>query len=122
MIYHVRIVKPAQTDMREIYRYIADDLQNPAAAERRISLIDEKILELETMPMRHPLVSDVYLASKGFRMVSAKTHLVFFVIREGLPNEPKCVLVMRILYCRRDWARILKHDIVQVGKLDTYEY
>jgi len=52
MSYLVRIVKPAQTDIREIYRYIANDLQNPVAAERRISLIDEKILELETTPMR----------------------------------------------------------------------
>jgi len=108
MSYKVRIVKPAQTDMREIYKYIADDLQNPSAAERRISLIDEKILELETIPTRYPLVPDKYLASKGFRMAAAKTHLIFFVIREG--NDPKIVSIMRILYCRRDWARILKHD------------
>ena len=110
MSYRIKIVKPAQIDIREIYRYIANDLQDPVAAEHRISLIDEKILELETMPMRYPLVADEYLASKGFRMVVAKTHLIFFVVREGLPNEPKRVLVMRVLYCRRDWARILKYD------------
>ena len=114
MSYHIRVVKPAQTDIRKIYRYIAYDLQNPAAAERRISLINEKILELEIMPTRYPLVPDEYLASKGFRMVAAKTHLVFFVIREGLFNGPKRVFVMRVLYCRRDWARILKHDSKQV--------
>ena len=114
MSYNVRIVKPAQTDIREIYRYIAIDLQNPVAAERRISLIDDKILELETTPMRYPLVPDEYLASKGFRMAAAKTHLVFFVIREDLLNGPKRILVMRVLYCRRDWARILKHDAKHV--------
>lgn len=109
MSYHVRITKPAQTDISEIYRYIAYDLQNPAAAGRRISLIDGKILELETMPTRFPLVMDEYLALKGFRMMAAKTHLIFFVIRESLLDEPKQVLVMRVLYCRRDWAKILKH-------------
>jgi len=113
MRYPVRIVRPAQTDIREIYRYIANDLQNPTAAERRISLIDEKILELETIPTRYPLVQDAYLASKGFRMVAAKTHLIFFVIRESTPTEPKRVFVMRVLYCRRDWARILKHDVTE---------
>ena len=117
MSYHVRIVKPAQTDIREIYRYIAYDLQNPVAAENRISLIDKKIMELETIPTRYPLVQDVYLASKGFRVVAAKTHLIFFVIRENSHNEPMRVLVMRVLYCRRDWARILKHDTEQEGDL-----
>jgi len=114
MKYRVRVVKPAQNDIREIHRYIANDLLNTAAAERRISLIDEKILELETMPARYPLVSDAYLASKGFRMIAAKTHLVFFVIRENSYNEPACVFVMRVLYCRRDWARILKHEAEEV--------
>ena len=121
MKYQVRVVKPAQNDIREIHRYIADDLQNPVAAVRRISLIDEKILELETMPTRYPLVSDIYLASKGFRMVAAKTHLVFFVIRQNSHNEQMYVLVMRVLYCRRDWARLLRHDVEEVkdfGGLD----
>ncbi|MCL2360856.1 MAG: type II toxin-antitoxin system RelE/ParE family toxin [Defluviitaleaceae bacterium] len=117
MSYHIRIAKPAQTDIREIYRYIAYDLQNPAAAENRISLIDKKIMELETIPTRYPLVQDMYLASKGFRVVAAKTHLIFFVIREDSLNEPRRVLVMRVLYCRRDWARILKHDTEQEGDL-----
>lgn len=115
MKYNVRIVKPAQADISEIYRYIAYDLKNPAAAERRISLIDEKILKLETTPTRYPLVQDEYMASKGFRVVAAKTHLIFFVIREGLLDEPTQVLVMRVLYCRRDWAKILKYDVKQMG-------
>jgi len=104
MTYKVRIMKPAQSDMREIYRYIADDLENPVAAASRISLIDEKIQALKENPARFPLVRDGYLASKGFRVVVAKNHLVFFVIRE----EVKAVSVMRILYGRRDWLRILK--------------
>jgi len=114
MKYDVRIVKPAQTDIREIRRYIAGDLQNSAAAERRIALIDEKILSLEQMPTRYPLVPDEYLASKGFRFVAAKTHLIFFVIRENPMEEIRRVLVMRILYCRRDWARILRHNAEQL--------
>jgi len=111
MKHNVRIVKTAQTDIRGIRRYIAEDLQNPAAAERHIALIDEKILSLETMPTRYPLVPDEYLASKGFRFVAAKTHLIFFVIRDNPLEELKRVLVMRVLYCRRDWARILRHDV-----------
>jgi len=119
MKYNVRIVKPAQTDIRGVRRYIAGDLQNPVAAERRIALIDEKILSLETMPTRYPLVQDEYLASKGFRFVAAKTHLVFFVIRENPLEDLRRVLVMRVLYCRRDWARILRHDVERINEFDV---
>ena len=77
MNYRVRIVKPARADMREIRRYIADDLLNPEAAAKRINLIDTNIQSMKTMPARFPLVKDSYLASKGFRIIVCETHLVF---------------------------------------------
>jgi plasmid stabilization system protein ParE len=97
-------MKPAQIEMREIYRYIADELHNPIAAARRISLIDDAIQSLKNDPARFTLVRDSYLASKGYRLIVANNHLVFFIIRE---NEC-AVSVMRILYGRRDWMRLLK--------------
>ena len=106
MSYRVRIVKPARSDIREIRRYIAEDLQNPVAATERINLIDTNIQSLKTMPARFPLVQDAYLASKGFRIVVCEAHLVFFVIEE----EAKKVYVMRVIYARRDWARMLRVD------------
>ena len=103
MIYKVRITDPAQNEMREVFRYIAEDLQNPVAAVRRISQIDEKIQSLKNNPARFPLVRDDYLASKGLRMIVVKSHLVFFIIHE----KEHIVSIMRILYVRRDWLRIL---------------
>jgi len=107
MIFKVRIMKPAQDEMREIYRYIAQDLHNPIAAVRRISLIDGAIRSLREKPARFPLVLDGYLASKGFRVIVVENHLVFFIIRE----EAKAVSVMRVLYGRRDWLRILAKNV-----------
>ena len=104
MKYKVRIIKSAQNDMLEVYRYIANDLQNPTAATNRITLIDEKIQSLKENPSRLPPVRDSYLASKGFRLILVKSHLIFYIIRE----EIKTVSIMRVLYARRDWARILK--------------
>jgi len=114
MTYSVRIMKPTQSEMREIYRHIADELQNPVAAARRISLIDEKIQSLKENPARFPLVQDAYLASKSFRVIVAKNHLVFFIIRE----EAKAVSVMRILYGRRDWLRILRVEAEVLSEED----
>jgi plasmid stabilization system protein ParE len=90
--------------MREIYRYIADELQNPVAAARRVELIDAAIRTLEKDPARFPLVRDDYLAAKGYRMVVVKNHLVFFIVREDV----EFVSVMRVIYGRRDWMRLLK--------------
>ena len=114
MTYKVRIIKSAQNEIREIYRYIANDLQNPTAARNRVILIDEKIQSLKENPARLPLVQDDYLASKGFRIMIAKNHLIFFVIRE----EIKTVSVMRVLYARRDWLRILKVEAERQAEED----
>ena len=104
MNYKVRIVKHARDDMRKIRKYITEDLANPPAAAKRINLIDTNIQSLRQMPARFPLVQDDYMASKGFRVIVCKTHLVFFVIEEA----EKCVYIMRVIYARRDWARILR--------------
>jgi len=106
MSYKIRITKPAQTEIREIYRYIAEDLSNPAAAARRISLIDEAIQSLKEGPFRFALVRDVYLASQGYRLIVVKKHLIFFIVRE----KERVVSVMRVLYSRRDWLNLLKAD------------
>jgi len=122
MKYNIRAVGPAKRDIREVHRYIKDDLQSSAAAQRRLDLIHEKILGLETMPARYPLVPDEYLASKGIRVVAAKTHLVFFVIREHTQDELRRVFVLRVLYGRRDWARILTIDIEHPDRFNDVDF
>jgi toxin ParE1/3/4 len=98
-------MESAQSDMRGIHKYIAEDLQNPDAAVRCIKEIEISIRSLYKMPARFSLVSDNYLASKGFRMLAVKTHLVFYTIHEDL----KTVSVIRVLYARRDWMHILRN-------------
>jgi plasmid stabilization system protein ParE len=97
---------PAKREIRQISKYISDDVGNPAAALRRIDLIDEKIQSLKENPKRYPLVQDEYLASKGYRWVAAKSHIIFFIIRE----EINTVSVMRVLHGRRDFVNMLKTD------------
>jgi plasmid stabilization system protein ParE len=108
VIYKIRILKPAQLEIRETYRYIEEELNNPIAASRRVALIDKAIVSLQENPTRFPLVRDDYLASKGYRMIVVKNHLIFFIIRE----EEIAVSVMRVLYGRRDWLHLLKTDAV----------
>ena len=106
MNYKIRIMRPAQIETREVYQYIAEELHNPIAAARRISLIDEAIQSLKKNPTRFALVRDAYLAPKGYRMVVVKNHLVFFIVHE----KEQIVSIMRVLYGRRDWLRLLRAD------------
>jgi len=104
--YNVRIMDAAKADIGDIYHYIANDLRNPIAAERRISLIEAEIRKLRTNPYIYPIVSDEYLGTKGFRMIVAKSHLVFFIIREELHY----VSVIRVLYGRMNWKLMLLNE------------
>ena len=106
MIYQIHIMDTAKTEMREIYRYIAEELNNPTAAARRISQLESAILSLKESPARFPLVRDDYLASKGVRSIVVKNHIVFFIVRE----KQRSVSIMRVMYARRDWMRLLKAD------------
>ena len=106
MIYNIHIMDAAKAEMREIYWYIARELNQPTAAARRISLIEAAIQSLKETPASRALVRDAYLASKGYRMVVVKNHLVFYIVRE----EERAVSVMRVLYGRRDWMRLLRAD------------
>jgi plasmid stabilization system protein ParE len=115
MSYIVRIMKPAQIEMRETYRYIAEDLQNPVAASRRIALIDKAIRSLEDNPFQYPLARDDYLASKGYRLIVVKNHIVFFVIREKITK----VSVMRVLYARRDWMTLLRMEADEIDDVEA---
>jgi len=107
-MYKIEIVDPAKNDLREIGLYIAVDLQSPEAAMKRLDLIDEKIQSLKKMPAKHTLVQDNFLAAQGYRMVVAKSHLIFFLISND--ETPKRVYIMRVLYARRNWTRILKME------------
>ncbi|MDR1764943.1 MAG: type II toxin-antitoxin system RelE/ParE family toxin [Lachnospiraceae bacterium] len=104
MKYQIKILELAKSDLREIHRYIAETLKNPDAAKKRVSLIETAILSLAKNPALYPLVRDGYLASKGYRVIVAKNHLVFFTARDGMQE----VHVMRVLYGRRDWLAQLR--------------
>jgi len=104
MIYNTHITAPAEQDLSDCARYIANELQNRAAAERLLDSVENEICSLEMMPYRNALVNDEDLAALGFRSFSVGNHLGFYIVRE----ETATVVIQRILYSRRDWANILK--------------
>ena len=106
-MYRVTITLPAENDLRSAISYIADELKNPLAAQRLLGKVEKIVGTLSSMPLRHDLVSDEYLRQLGIRSIPIDNYLVFYIVRD----EEETVVVVRILYARRDWQNILNYRI-----------
>ncbi len=101
--YKIYISEPAEKDLIDIIRYIKSQLSAPISAFNLMSLFEETMMGLSSLPQRHPLVTDERLAGMGFRILPLKNYLIFYSIDE----KEKLVDIERILYGRRDWQRLL---------------
>ena len=102
-IYEVSMTEPAEDDLRDIAKYISAQLNAPTTALNTIQTIKTAIAKLETMALAYPLVRDDRLAALGYRLLSVKNYIVFYIANE----KDKEVDVDRILYGRRDWRNLL---------------
>lgn len=101
--YRIDITGPAKTDIREIARYIANELKEPEIAENHVDQILEGIFSLEDMPARAATVRDDLLAAEGVRGIRIRNYTVFFRIDESR----KVITVIRVMYMRRNWQDLL---------------
>ena len=98
MIYTVQITSRAETDLREIYEYIAYELLSPPTAARQLQRLEEEILSLDQMPNRYPAYPDEPWHSRGLRVMSVDNYLVFYI-----PDDAaQTVSVLRVMYGGRD--------------------
>jgi len=102
--YRVDVSEPAESDLRDIVRYIAAQLSAPVSAHHMMEFLEVAMEGFSDMPQRCTLVSDERLARMGYRILVVKNYIVFFSIDE----KNKVVDVERILYGRRNWLRILQ--------------
>lgn len=88
----------ARQDLRDIYEYIARQLQAPGTASALAGRIMQAIRELDEMPERYPVYGDEPWRSAGLRFFSVGSYLVFYCLR----REENAVIIVRIMYARRD--------------------
>lgn len=101
--YKILIVKEAKEDMRDTFKYIAKELCEPQIANRIYNSIYLKIVSLETMPNRNPLIDDVSYKVRGIRMLLAENYRVFYIVDE----KDGTVKVLRVIYNRREWKNLI---------------
>lgn len=103
--YEVKITEPAQRQLQEIVRYIAEDLQEKRTAIRMLDTLEKEILSLSTLPNRVALTEEEPWHSAGIHKMPVKNYLVYFWVNE----EQNQVQITAVVYGRRDQRTALQN-------------
>lgn len=98
MIYEITLSEQADKDLREIFEYIAFDLQSPENAIGQLDRLEEHILKLHTMPERYPKYEKEPWKSRELRVLPVDNYLIFYISN----SDKKIVTVIRVMYSGMD--------------------
>lgn len=98
MKYKVMYTAEAREDMRNIFRYISEELLVPENAARQVERIMATVRKLDIMPNKNPLYEEEPWHSRELRYFPVDNYLVFYKV----DNEMETVYVVRIMYGGRD--------------------
>ncbi len=91
----------AISDLEQTKRYIAEDLQNEQAAANTVSEIIKNIRTLEKFPQIGASLTTIVDFNTDYRYLICGNYTAFY------RYENKTIYIVRILYTRRDFMRIL---------------
>lgn len=98
MKYQVFYTESAKNDLKNIYRYISENLSEPQIAAKQVQRIMGEIHDLDEMPLRYKLYDDEPWHSQGLRSFHVNNYLVFYFADENIGT----VKVVRIIFGGRD--------------------
>jgi toxin ParE1/3/4 len=106
MTFEIEISAQAEHDLRDIYEYIAYELQSPENAKGQMDRLEESILGLDQMPERFRAYEKEPWYSRGLRIMPVDHYCVFYI-----PDREKAVVtILRVMYGGRDMETQLKND------------
>lgn len=101
--YSVMMSAAAAEDIGNIADYIANTLLEPETAAKLIGRLKTAVKSLETMPERHPLVADTYLALCGIRTLLVDNYCFFYAVNRA----EHTVNIIRVIYTKRAWEKLI---------------
>ena len=107
MIFEVEISDQADIDLRNIYEYIAFELQSPENASGQIDRLEKSIMGLDQMPERFRVYEKEPWHSRGLHIMPVDHYCVLYI-----PDMQKAlVTIIRVMYGGRDLDAQLKKYI-----------
>lgn len=105
-MYKISFSPEAVDDLKEIKQYIKDELCNEQAAKNTVAKILKKIKLLSDFPESGSNLSAIICFDTDYRYLVCDNYIAFYRI------ENKNVLIVRVLYGRRNYMQILFGDIL----------
>ena len=102
--YNYVLTESAEADIDEALDYIANELVNPDAASAFADELEEKLEEICKTPKAGRPTHNPYLKRDDVRRVLVKKYIAYYLIDEEKEN----IVVLRVVYTRRDHDKILK--------------
>jgi addiction module RelE/StbE family toxin len=100
-IYNIKYSPEAKGDLRKIKLYIKNNLHEPDIAERLIKKIKESVRELKTNPEMYAVVDINRKSGIKIRRLMVDNYRVFYRVKGDW------IQVIRILYKKRNWIKII---------------
>ena len=107
MSYTIVISDTAKEDLREIAVWLAKQSKDIDVAKHFVNELRDRCNELKDFPSIGSFPRDYVLKSLGYRFVTHKDYLIFYLIDEG----DKLVNVMAIFNAKKDYIRVMKNFI-----------
>lgn len=104
MSYTVRFTETAKNDLREIAFYIADQSKEPEIAKAFVLELRGTCNRLTELPSQGALPKDRILRSMGYRYLSHKGYLLFYLVHE----QNNAVDIMAIFQEKQDYFRVMR--------------
>ncbi len=109
MMYEVETTDQAETDLREIYEYIAFELLSPDNAAGQLDRLEENIMGLEKFPEKFRHYEKEPWHSRGLRVMPVDNYLVFYIP----DKDAGIVTVIRVMYAGMDVdSRLEDHTVM----------
>ena len=103
MDYNLLVSREAETDIDNIARYIAVQLQNRDAAVGFLDDVENAYSRLIKQPRLYNFCDNARLREKGYRKVILKNYIMIYRVSE----ETDSVIILRVFYGRMDYLNIL---------------
>ncbi len=102
--YDYVLTELAESDIDDVFEYIALDLANPDAASDFADELEEKLNELCKTQKNGHLVENEFLKRDDIRRILVGNFLAYYIIND----ENKQIVVLRVVYSKRDQGKILR--------------
>ena len=92
--YSVKLYARAIRDLEEIFKYIANNISEPLAAEKMIDALENAIVNLEYFPERGAIRQNGIYANKNYRQLFVKNYVIIYKVLK----EQKDVHIVTVRY------------------------